>query len=595
MPVDCLYTHGVTRCAGKVRMAKRNRASVTGDRTVRLTSLHFKLVIAAAVAISISLSAVAGILVVRQNRVLNDEIGRSSDQLRRQILDHGELFSQDAAAALSQAVSHSDIAGLELRLAELRRRDAKISAAFLLDANGTVVAKSAPASTTLSHDDEIPTGMHRVVRDGIDAEYVEFSEPIEAASQSWGALLLRYDFRALTRSSDAASHRATKLIATSTSLAVGAGLLMAAFGLIFTGLVTRSLMRPIDYLTEDAEMIAEGNIDHEIRGVNSRDEFGVLARQFELMRRSIKSYIGKLMVARREAEAATLEEQRLRGEIEKHSQLLETKVRERTADLQETNERLKEYDRLKSEFLSNVSHELRSPLAAISSAAKIVSRYGDDNPRSDKKFSSVIIEESQRLGRLIDDLLDLAKIEAGRVDWNMERIEDAGEILEHVAATFETMFSELSIKLEVTIDRPIPAIMGDRDRLIQVVTNLCGNALKYTPVDGTVHLIARRVDYQGNPGVMLAVQDTGPGIPANQLEHVFERFHQVKESTNANKPKGTGLGLAICREVTAHHQGRIWAEAPETGGTRMVLVLPACGPLDGAKSPAPEAIQPTAC
>jgi len=560
-----------------------------------LTSLHFKLVIAAAVAISISLTAVAGILVVRQNRVLQDEIGRSSDQLRNEIIEHGELFTEDAAAGLSRVVADSDIAGLQLRLADLRRRNDKVSAAFLLDTQGAVVAGSAPESADASLGDAIPTGTHRIVHDGIDAEYVEFSEPIEANAQSWGALLLRYDLRALARSSDAASRRATKLIATSTSLAVGAGLLMAAFGLAFTGLVTRSLMRPIDYLSEDAGMIAEGNIDHEIRGVHSRDEFGVLARQFELMRRSIKSYIGKLMIARREAEAATLEEQRLRGEIEKHSQLLETKVRERTADLQATNERLKEYDRLKSEFLSNVSHELRSPLAAISSAAKIISRYGDENPRSDRTFSCVIIEESQRLGRLIDDLLDLAKIEAGRVEWDMRRIDDPGEILEHVAATFDTMFSDLSIKLEVRIDPPLPTITGDRDRLIQVVTNLCGNALKYTPANGTVRLIAKTVDYQGSPGVMLAVQDSGPGIPSDQLEHVFERFHQAKGEDKATKPKGTGLGLAICREVTAHHQGRIWAELPEEGGTRMVLVLPACEGSLQVRQPVAEAFQPPSC
>jgi len=156
----------------------------------------------------------------------------------------------------------------------------------------------------------------------------------------------------------------------------------------------------------------------------------------------------------------------------------------------------------------------------------------------------------------------------------MDRIDDPSEILEHVATTFKPLFEERNIHLEIKVTEPLPKIVGDRDRLIQVFTNLCSNAMKYTPPRGTVELHASSDQLDGKLALRMEVQDTGPGIPPDQLEHVFERFHQVKESKNTNKPKGTGLGLAICREVVAHHGGSIWAEAPTNGGARMVVVIP---------------------
>jgi signal transduction histidine kinase len=283
-------------------------------------------------------------------------------------------------------------------------------------------------------------------------------------------------------------------------------------------------------------------------------------------------------VAKQRAEEATAQEKKLRAQIEEHSRLLETKVSERTAELQATAERLTEFDRLKSEFLGNVSHELRTPIAAISSAAKIIQRYSDRDVNSAKRFSKVIIEESERLTRLINDLLDLSKIESGGGEWKLEPIAEPQALLEHVLATFRPLYLESGVELELDCEEPLPVIFGDRDRLIQVFANLCSNSLKFTPRGGQVRIDAREVPYGESTALRVTVTDTGPGIPEEEREVVFERFRQ---GGSGAKPRGTGLGLAICREVMRYHAGAIWAEGPQDGGTRMVVVIPSLAALGG--------------
>ena len=368
--------------------------------------------------------------------------------------------------------------------------------------------------------------------------------------------------------------RAEQIMVRATALAVAAAILVTLFGVIVSMFLSRRMLKPVRSLADDAAAIAHGNLDRQIRSADTGDEIGFLAQQFEAMRVSIKTYIGELVIAKQKAEAATRMEKRLRGQIEEHSKLLEIKVEERTKELREINARLTEYDRMKSEFLSNVSHELRSPLAAVASAAKIINRYGDENKRSGKKFSSVIMDETDRLGRLINDLLDLAKIEAGRVEWNMEHIENSVEIVDHVVSTFRPLADERAIDLSLDAPAILPALRVDADRIIQVVTNLCSNAMKFTPEGGKIRVGAREAIHQGLASVEVTVTDSGPGIPQDELEKVFDRFHQVKVKRDGNKPKGTGLGLAICREVVNHHGGEIWAERAEGGGCRMVFYLP---------------------
>lgn len=238
-----------------------------------------------------------------------------------------------------------------------------------------------------------------------------------------------------------------------------------------------------------------------------------------------------------------------------YSRRLEEKSREleaATNELRVANERLKELDRLKDDFVSTVSHELRTPLTSIRSFSEILHDHPDLDDAQRQQFLGIVIKESERLTRLINELLDLAKIESGRLDWQMTRV-DAAELLREAAQSIGQLFRDKNVMLELDLpDGPLP-VDADRDRLMQVLMNLLSNAVKFSPAGrGRVILAADRVGTQ----VEIVVSDNGPGIAARDQHVIFERFRQVGD-TLTGKPQGTGLGLAISRMIVEHHRGRI--------------------------------------
>jgi signal transduction histidine kinase len=538
--------------------------------------LHLKLALAGAVALLLCIGVLSVSLVARQSAVLSGEIERASAELQRSMVERGVLLADGMAASMESAIAGYDFAFITDTVKTMQSKNENLAYGYLVNSAGVVIVHT-DSHRVGSRSSDVPTVAPRVVRGEGGEEAVEITHPLVVGGREWGWLVLGFDLTPLRLRADEAVARGRQVLARSTTLAILVAGMVALLGLGASVWTSRRLLSPLTQLAEEAAAIASGNLDQEVRAIGSSDEIGMLARQFEAMRRSIRASVGELLVAKQLAEDATAQEKKLRAEIEEHSRLLESKVRERTAELQSTNERLTEYDRLKSEFLSNVSHELRTPLAAISSSAKIIQRYSDRDVHSSKRFSKVIIEESERLTRLINDLLDLSKIEAGAAEWTLAPIDDPAALLDHVLSTFRPLFQESGMELELACEASLPAIRGDRDRLIQVIANLLSNALKFTPRGGRVRVEARRVEYGDAKGLEVSVTDDGPGIPEAEREVVFERFRQ---GGGDSKPRGTGLGLAICREVMRYHGGAIWAEGPDAGGTRMVIVLPALESLD---------------
>ncbi|KAA0598190.1 Na+/proline symporter/signal transduction histidine kinase [Azospirillum lipoferum] len=261
-----------------------------------------------------------------------------------------------------------------------------------------------------------------------------------------------------------------------------------------------------------------------------------------------------------------------------HSRELERKTAEleRATDaLRTANERLTELDRLKDDFLSTVTHELRTPLTSIRALSEIL--YDDPDLESEQRqeFLAVIIKESERLTRLINQVLDMAKIEAGALDWRIETI-DAGRALAEAVAATEALFRERGIALSVEIPDRLPPVRGDVDRVIQVVVNLLSNAAKFTPPGGRTRLKA----HLDGDALRVMVADSGPGVAAKDRELVFDRFRQ-SGSALTGKPAGTGLGLAIAKRIVEHLGGRIGVEdapagpPPESGrGAAFWFTLP---------------------
>ena len=246
-------------------------------------------------------------------------------------------------------------------------------------------------------------------------------------------------------------------------------------------------------------------------------------------------------------------------------------------ELRSANDRLRELDRLKDEFVAMVSHELRTPLTSIRAFAEILRDTPNLNDEKKAHFLDVIVRESERLSRLIEEILDLARLESGRMTLKPERL-DLVQALHQSIDAVARLYEERSIELKVSLARDSAEVVADPDRLQQVMINLLDNARKFASTqDGRVNVTLEVVGHC----FRLSVEDNGEGIPENQRELVFEKFHQVEQGSITQpkgRPKGTGLGLPICRGILAHLGGRLWVEDPENlGGARLVMELP-CAP-----------------
>jgi Na+/proline symporter/nitrogen-specific signal transduction histidine kinase len=251
--------------------------------------------------------------------------------------------------------------------------------------------------------------------------------------------------------------------------------------------------------------------------------------------------------------------------LEQQSRALEAT----TAELRRANERLRELDRLKDDFVSTVSHELRTPLTSIRSFSEILFDNPALEPLRRQEFLRIIVTESERLTRLINDMLDLAKIEAGKLEWHMGRV-SAGEVAREAATAMSQLFRDKGVRLELELSDGVSTITADRDRLFQVVVNLLSNAVKFSPRDAGLVTLAVETDADG---VRLSVADNGPGIAPTDREAIFERFRQVGDTLTA-KPEGSGLGLAISRMIVEHFGGRAWVEDAPDGGAIFRVWLP---------------------
>ncbi len=267
------------------------------------------------------------------------------------------------------------------------------------------------------------------------------------------------------------------------------------------------------------------------------------------------------------------------SQVIEYSHRLEEKSREleaATAELRAANIRLKELDRLKDEFISTVTHELRTPLTSIRAFSEILR----DNPGLDlaerQNFLEITVKESERLTRLINQVLDLAKIESGTAEWTRECV-DLQMAIQDALTTTSRLFLENSVAISQELPTESVFVMGDRDRLVQVAINLLSNAVKFCEA-GSGRVTLRLTLHQGEARMEIA--DNGPGIHPDEQTQIFEKFHQLKGLYN-EKPGGSGLGLAICKRIIEHLGGRIWVESRPGAGAKFIVALALCRPMAG--------------
>lgn len=298
------------------------------------------------------------------------------------------------------------------------------------------------------------------------------------------------------------------------AIVMGAGFILS--GIIISTFITRSITRPISFMRKKTRQVAGGDFECSLN-LSSPPEIGDLAQDFNLM-----------------------------------------------------CSKLKEMDKMKSDFFSLMAHELRTPLASIKEGTNLLLKgIGEEFKEKRKAVLTIIAEESNRLVDLVNSLLDLSKMEAGMITLNL-KTSDIKPLVNKAASGMEplAMAKDVSIKMEIPHD--LPYVKIDEERILQALRNLIGNAVKFTPGGGHITISAQTVE----KGVRVSVADTGPGVPKEDLNAIFDKFKQAT-LTSYNKIKGTGLGLAIVKHIVNAHGGKVWVESEPGHGSIFIFLLPA--------------------
>ena len=242
-------------------------------------------------------------------------------------------------------------------------------------------------------------------------------------------------------------------------------------------------------------------------------------------------------------------------------------------ELETKNRELQRLDDLKSDFVATVSHELRTPLTIIQEGVALISDriLGDVNEKQVSILSQVL-ENIARLTRIIDGLLDISKLEAGEMEIKRSSV-DIAKFIKKIIEDFQSKAKEKKIVLETSLSKKVSRIYADSDKLIQILTNLVSNSLKFTPVNGKITV---RADDDADGSVMISVSDTGVGMSGGDVSKLFNKFQQF-DRVHGPGEKGTGLGLSISKKIVELHGGRIWAESKVKKGSTFCFTIPKCG------------------
>jgi signal transduction histidine kinase len=328
---------------------------------------------------------------------------------------------------------------------------------------------------------------------------------------------------------DRSSPFAAGQLLTSRVYIIAAGIVATLLaGLVFHYILTRLIFVPVRTLRETAEKVQAGNTRTRAQ-IKTGDEFEQLSEAFNSMLDQLEQN---------------------QGQLKSMNESLDLKVTE----LAEANVGLYESNRFKSEFLANVSHELRTPLNSIIGFAELLeemNRSENESGGGDSKrlrYVTNILTSGRSLLDMINELLDMAKIEAGRMEVNIEPT-SVGDLIEGLVGIMRPQSQAKHIELRTVIAQRLPVIETDPGKLQQILYNFLSNSIKFTPGNGTVTISADRVTRQDNSlGVRISVADTGPGIPYDMQDVIFEKFRQI-DASHTREHAGTGLGLAICREL----------------------------------------------
>ena len=328
---------------------------------------------------------------------------------------------------------------------------------------------------------------------------------------------------------------------------LGGGLAALLAFVAFYVITKQTVLRPIHRLRDLSDQVTEGDLSAR-SAIATGDEFERLGRSFNEMLDAIQFQQDQLRQANRALDL-------------------------RLGELAEANVALYEANRIKNEFLANVSHELRTPLNSIIGFAELMAETDDERRR---RHAHHILTSARMLLGIINDLLEVAKIEAGKSEMRVEKV-SVTDLCETLAQLVRPMADKRHLALEMHLENELPVIRSDARKVQQILYNLLSNAIKFTPPDGSVTLSARKLSEGESPlrsaSVAVAVADTGPGIPVADQGRIFEKFRRLDE-TMTREHSGAGLGLAISKELTSLLGGRLTLDSEPGHGATFTVILP---------------------
>jgi len=335
-------------------------------------------------------------------------------------------------------------------------------------------------------------------------------------------------------------------------------------------LLATSISNPLGHMVNIIRRLEKGDLGVRSNLI-SNDEMGVLSQSFDKMALEIEKNRRELEDLNRNLEFRVAEKTETLTKAYERLQLSNQNLAVANRELELANRKLKELDQLKSDFISVVSHELRTPLTSIKAFTELIMMKQRMTTEKRGRLLSIINNETDRLARLINDILDLTKIEAGKLSWHISRV-SLPEIIHNSVTNIQSLADNKSLAISTRVPDSLPRLYGDRDRLVQVITNILSNAIKFTPYGGTISIDAfTELDHRHQ--IVVQVADTGVGIPAKDLDIIFEKFRRSGDVLT-NNAEGTGLGLAITKQIVEYHGGRIWADSLIGKGSTFSFTLP---------------------
>ena len=543
------------------------------------------------------------------------------DNLRMQLITQAQLIA-DASQPYLESEQIEDINNLTRRLGE--KTDARIT---IIDNDGVVLSDSEENPGTMENHgsrpeiiDALSIGMGNSIRYSttLNCDMMYVAVPISAEGTTYGIARVSIP---LSEINESLKHMKQRIVI---------GTIIAALIAILVALeISRATTRPLKELTRMSRKMSHGELDQKIQ-VTSRDEIGGLAEAFNTMTTRIKEMVTLLtnerdkmatilssmsdgifiiddksqvtMINRVAEEMFSLSSDEASGRSfievvrdhemdevlqqclktgKQQTKLVQTKPGKQLLGViatpmeseagclvlfQDLTE-LRRLETVRSDFISNISHELRTPIASLKILAETLQEGAIDDASVAQEFLHKMNTETDRLAQMVNELGELSRIESGEVSLKPEAI-DLFEVLSRSAERLRAQAERGEVKLELDVSSDLPKAKADKEQAEQVLVNLIHNAIKFTPPKGKITLSAK----EENENILVTVADTGVGIPTDDLPRIFERFYKADK---ARAGGGTGLGLAIARHIIEAHGGRIWAESIEGKGATFNFTLPA--------------------